>query len=98
MPSCLACRQKGTVSLRKIAVSTCEQEQSLRKLSLQQILRGLFLILINLNRLNDLNGLNLHYFETVSQFARNPSTSSGRTDNYLISRLVNTVRGEALEP
>jgi hypothetical protein len=66
MPSCLACRQKGTVSLRKIAVSTCEQEQSLRKLSLQQILRGLFLILFNLNRLNDLNDLNLHYIGGVA--------------------------------
>jgi hypothetical protein len=63
MPSCLACRQKGTVSLRKIAVSTCEQEQSLRKLSLQQILRALFLILFNLN---DLNGLNLHYIGGVA--------------------------------
>ncbi|HEX9662583.1 MAG TPA: endonuclease domain-containing protein [Candidatus Binatia bacterium] len=36
--------------------------------------------------------------ETVSQFTRSPSTSSGRTGKYLNFRLGNTVRDEALEP
>jgi hypothetical protein len=36
--------------------------------------------------------------ETVSQFARSPSTSSGQTDKYLNLRSSNPVRGEALEP
>ena len=39
-----------------------------------------------------------HAQKTVSQVVRSPSTSSGRTDNCLTSRLSNTVRGEVLEP
>src|SRR5262245_453307 len=35
--------------------------------------------------------------ETVSQYARTPSTSSGRTNKYLNLRSSNPVRGQALE-